>query len=525
MPFDINFNNYLSLYDPDSESFNKLQMKLFDLYNDDLSFDFDFPSSFSNFYLMNHSYFIIGSYKNYIVYIYEYKSSRVIIVLTNTKKPKYILSYHEILISESIFLRKGKFFNLYIDGINKVPLYSEFPIKLSPIEVYTKKNNKISNKRIGSFDLETVNSSNYKDNLVIAVGYSVFKNVNRVSNTFKNHTIVQTNTLNDLILVDNNNTDIAILSNNLVINCIIDLITNYPNYTFYVHNLSGFDQYYLVNYIVKYNITAVKLIFMDILFSNELIYKITLTMVIKGKYHTIYFQDSHFLLNSSLKSLCEVYNLPSEFSKSYFPYDFVTLDNLNYIGPSPDSSFYKDLPDHFILNDSFDLNLELKLYLKNDVLSLLYIMELFRLKIFSLFKADLVNNITISRLSLTAFNELTDNLSLVPAINIVPHYDFIRNTLYGGITEIYKPKGYNLYFYDINSFYPFSALNDMIGFDCSIVSINSDLSDSNYIFDYDNNLGFFEADVIAPSHLPFGLLPHRKNDGSISYPLCSFTGS
>jgi hypothetical protein len=36
---------------------------------------------------------------------------------------------------------------------------------------------------------------------------------------------------------------------------------------------------------------------------------------------------------------------------------------------------------------------------------------------------------------------------------------FVVDTLGGGHTDVYKPKGYNLYYYDVNSLYPFVMKN------------------------------------------------------------------
>jgi hypothetical protein len=42
-------------------------------------------------------------------------------------------------------------------------------------------------------------------------------------------------------------------------------------------------------------------------------------------------------------------------------------------------------------------------------------------------------------------------------------WNSIKKGYYGGIAEVYKPYGENLYYYDVNSLYPYTALNDMPG--------------------------------------------------------------
>jgi len=46
-------------------------------------------------------------------------------------------------------------------------------------------------------------------------------------------------------------------------------------------------------------------------------------------------------------------------------------------------------------------------------------------------------------------------------------YHDIKQAYYGGITEVYKPYGRDLFYYDVNSLYPSVALKDMPGLGCS----------------------------------------------------------
>nr|YP_010044429.1 DNA polymerase [Trametes coccinea]QPF23670.1 DNA polymerase [Trametes coccinea] len=46
----------------------------------------------------------------------------------------------------------------------------------------------------------------------------------------------------------------------------------------------------------------------------------------------------------------------------------------------------------------------------------------------------------------------------IPVIN-GERYDFIKNSYYGGAVDIYKPYGRHLYWYDVNSLYPYIMRN------------------------------------------------------------------
>jgi hypothetical protein len=74
-------------------------------------------------------------------------------------------------------------------------------------------------------------------------------------------------------------------------------------------------------------------------------------------------------------------------------------------------------------------------------------------------------------------------------------YDDLKQAYYGGVTEVYKPYGKNLYYYDVNSLYPFAALNPM----CSNkYSYLESLNGKGLILD--NLFGFFYCEIEAPNN-------------------------
>lgn len=86
-------------------------------------------------------------------------------------------------------------------------------------------------------------------------------------------------------------------------------------------------------------------------------------------------------------------------------------------------------------------------------------------------------------------------------------YRDIKLGYYGAITEIYKPYGENLFYYDLNSLYPYVALQDMPGIKCS---------KENFIINpvsLDNLFGFYYCSVESPLNNYLGLLPVRDIDG------------
>lgn len=78
----------------------------------------------------------------------------------------------------------------------------------------------------------------------------------------------------------------------------------------------------------------------------------------------------------------------------------------------------------------------------------------------------MVDSLTISGLALKIFRSkyYKDN---IPLINKTSMYRDIKQGYYGAITEVYKPYGEKLYYYDVNSLYPYVALQELPGIECS----------------------------------------------------------
>ena len=93
--------------------------------------------------------------------------------------------------------------------------------------------------------------------------------------------------------------------------------------------------------------------------------------------------------------------------------------------------------------------------------------------------------------------------SKIPLVNTNNLFQFIYNSYYGGITEVYKPHGKFLTYTDVNSLYPFAALNPMPGLNCQwLESYNSEGLELSNLF------GVCYAEVIT-NVLYLGLLPVR----------------
>jgi len=135
-------------------------------------------------------------------------------------------------------------------------------------------------------------------------------------------------------------------------------------------------------------------------------------------------------------------------------------------------------------------------------------MRLFGEYITRKFDVQMTDCLTVSRLSLNIFLKHYLKDSKIPIIkgNI---YDDIKNAYYGGVTEVYKPYGKDLYYYDVNSLYPFVALNPMCGNKYTYLESYSNKGLKLY-----NLFGFFYCEIETSSNY-LGLLPVRNKNGLI----------
>lgn len=223
-------------------------------------------------------------------------------------------------------------------------------------------------------------------------------------------------------------------------------------------------------------------------------------------------KDSFCILNSSLRKLSKVYQC--DYQKSYFPYKFSTQGNLFYKGITPGINYFDGISKEIyneLYKDKWSFKDESLKYLEFDLLTHYEVMCKANKAIFLNYDIDFTKVYTISGLSLSLFLSKYNN-EKIPLINKKNLYNDIKNAYYGGNTSLFKPHGKNLYYYGVNSLYPYVALNDMPGLNCKKIFIkNKDIKDVGF--------GFFYC-IIDSSNVTqkyIGLLPYR--DGGLSFPL------
>lgn len=95
---------------------------------------------------------------------------------------------------------------------------------------------------------------------------------------------------------------------------------------------------------------------------------------------------------------------------------------------------------------------------------------------------------------------------------------FIRRGYYGGHSDVYKPLGDNLYYYDINSLYPF--IMKQYPMPCGIPVWKNNFESVGL----DSLFGFIEAYVVCPQNISKPFLPYRDQHGTLIFPTGKFKG-
>ena len=358
----------------------------------------------------------------------------------------------------------------------------------------------MQNRDIGTIDFETYQDLDKQVSIVYSCG---------LKTSWDNEPI--------LFYSDKNIMD----SNGLVIKLLKEMLRpKYSKTKFFCHNLGGFEAHYILRALSLYNLNPdhENKFIIEPIFRDNSILKITISMMIDKKMRKTSVVDSYPLLSMKLRDLTLKFEVDSV--KGYFPYAFANKNNLFYVGNTPDKKYYGRIEDSVynkLVKPEWNFKKESDAYLKSDLNGLYEVIKLTNKEMFNMFKVQLTDSLTISALSLQIYMKSFYNNAVIPLINNKSIYNDIKQAYYGGITEVYKPYGQNLYYYDVNSLYPFVALQSMPGLDC-VKHVYYDSS-----VNIDNLFGFFYCNIVSPENIYLGLLPVRTKNG-IEFPKGSWSG-
>jgi len=162
---------------------------------------------------------------------------------------------------------------------------------------------------------------------------------------------------------------------------------------------------------------------------------------------------------------------------------------------------------------------ELMDYMKQDILLLAGIMYKAQQIYWNLYKIDIVTKITLPSLALTIFRKhFYDPIKTPISIPNANVDSFIRRGYYGGHSDVYKPIGDNLFYYDINSLYPYVMKKYPMPIGKGKWATN--LYDKNL----DELFGFIDAAVVCPYNINKPFLPYKAKDGTLIFGTGKFRG-
>jgi len=205
-------------------------------------------------------------------------------------------------------------------------------------------------------------------------------------------------------------------------------------------------------------------------------------------------RDSLNLLPSSLEKLAKAL-CPELGVKGSIAHDNITVDTL--------------LP----------LRKELLTYMEQDIRLLGGIMKKAQDIYYNQFKVDMVKSLTYSALSMTIYRQMFyDALNWPIHIPTRNEDTFIRRGYYGGHVDVYIPYGTDLYYYDVNSLYPFIMESFPMPGGKPVWHGDLKHMDLSYM------TGFIEAYVVCPNTLKRPFLPYKDSNNTLLFPTGEFVG-
>lgn len=261
-------------------------------------------------------------------------------------------------------------------------------------------------------------------------------------------------------------------------------ITLIDKLTIFAHNLGDFDGYFLYKgLMLNYNPEQVTAIIDE---TNTFISITNLFPLIEWK-------DSLRIFPCSLDMLCKMFSVEGKIA----PYNskFNNIDLFN--------------------ND--ELLQEFKQYALQDAKALYDALRNAQSIYFEEFKIDIISVYSTSTLSLKIYrtNFQTESIYILPN-NLDA---FVRNGYFGGGTDCYKAYAKKVYYYDVNSIYPFAMLKPMphkVLNDGKVIDLSNRTLDSFF--------GLVHARIFCPLNMSRPVLPYHF-EGKTIYPVGTWTGT
>ena len=248
----------------------------------------------------------------------------------------------------------------------------------------------------------------------------------------------------------------------------------------FAHNLGSFDGYFILSGLLKYdsNTESYKTMIDD---QNKII-------GIEYNYNSIkwLFRDSCRIFPMSLAKLTKLFITNSQ------------PENVKSI------KYNKKWNNIDIFNDEKELS-NLIYYNQIDSSSLLIAMINAREHYYNKLNVDICKSVSNSSLSMLIYRTNFQDTDIPILPNRLDR--IIRNSYYGGSTDFYHHEGDNLFWYDVNSLYPYSMLKPMP------LKFIGQFKETD--LKWDKIFGFVECIVKSPKNIDIPLLPVKTEDSTI----------
>ena len=255
--------------------------------------------------------------------------------------------------------------------------------------------------------------------------------------------------------------------------------------TIFAHNLGGFDGYFLYKALLNhYNPDHVSSLIDD---TNSFI------SIKNNDVPLIEWKDSLRIFPISLDKLCKMFLVEGKIT----PYN-KDFNNINIFQQ-------KQLLQQFIA------------YSKQDAKALYEALKAAQFIFFDKFKVDIESVYSTATLALKVYRThfQQESIYILPASKDY----FIRKGYFGGGTDVYKAYGKKLYYYDVNSLYPYAMLNPMP----HEILNNGKMIDLTDI-KLESFFGFAYVRVFCPLNMERPVLPFHQG-GKTIYPVGTWSGT
>jgi len=261
------------------------------------------------------------------------------------------------------------------------------------------------------------------------------------------------------------------------------LKTKYRGYVCYAHNGGKYDFTYFLEHF--FNMGYHRYFEIHVIRQAS---RIVQMIFYRGR-HSWTLRDSMGLFNFSLSKITESFNVKHK--KGEIEHDKINEKN------------YMDYAEKW------------RPYLKSDCLGLYEVLQKFEHFLLSKYGVSLKKVITLSSGAMRVYRKKFMPVEFIPSY--ITREPEIRQSYFGGRTEIFKFTGENLNYYDVNSLYPYVMDKYPMPVGVPIKSFMMDIDD----------FGIAYADIKAPKDLDIPVLPYRLDTQyykKLIFPVGNFSG-